>query len=419
MVGVIDLECVGCVPTTTDNSRQLTTSTRLQDDDSCVILDDTSNGLRARRSTSSQEDAVVVVSSSKQETGKRPAQEQDSMIPCEFCGVHFVVEEIISHQNVCMSSEVILVASPHLSAVESTNGSARSNSSLVQQTDREEALQELAKLEAEKVRLQSEREQLMAENQILKRRHQTVDSTLPASWILGPEKAFQLVILSLDSAEATDTILQWQKSGVQGVRIINIARIENRRLWQWYSMKKKDIADKNGGEANEYGKLWHGSDPRTIDTIVEHGFDHRVANMGGALGAGIYVATSSAYSHTYSMKGDVGLTTLQSLANMIQHRRKCSRGRGRAVAPVMYSAPQGPSTFTTPTATGHLKMLSCRALLGSVGGGAPGLRRPGPKPDGTLYDSVSSTGAITGGANFCIFDNNQVYPEFLITYARA
>ena len=48
--------------------------------------------------------------------------------------------------------------------------------------------------------------------------------------------------------------------------------------------------------------LFHGSDLETLNTIMREGFDARVSNMGGALGAGVYFAWSSHYSQSYSAK---------------------------------------------------------------------------------------------------------------------
>lgn len=53
------------------------------------------------------------------------------------------------------------------------------------------------------------------------------------------------------------------------------------------------------GESNEQF-LFHGAARATIATITREGFDIRVSNLSGALGAGTYFAFSSAYSHSYS-----------------------------------------------------------------------------------------------------------------------
>jgi len=60
------------------------------------------------------------------------------------------------------------------------------------------------------------------------------------------------------------------------------------------------------------------------------------------------------------------------------------------------------------------KMLYCRVLIGDLGPGKNGLRRPPEKMTffgkSVLYDSVG-TDAI-----YVVFDNHQCYPEYVIHY---
>lgn len=42
-------------------------------------------------------------------------------------------------------------------------------------------------------------------------------------------------------------------------------------------------------------QLFHGSHANNIPVILKDGFDHRVANMGGAMGAGVYFSPNSSY----------------------------------------------------------------------------------------------------------------------------
>jgi len=100
--------------------------------------------------------------------------------------------------------------------------------------------------------------------------------------------------------------------------------------------------------------------------------------MGGAIGAGVYFAHSSATSSSY-----VAGTASQK------------------------------------------KMLFCFVAVGEIGPGAHGLRRPPPKrtaPNkvGTagvvvgseeLYDSVGNDGGV-----YVVFDNYQAYPAYVIHY---
>ena len=45
---------------------------------------------------------------------------------------------------------------------------------------------------------------------------------------------------------------------------------------------------KNGKDPNEL-MLYHGSRAQAYHIIITEGFDHRVANMGGAIGAGMLI----------------------------------------------------------------------------------------------------------------------------------
>eukprot|EP01114_Cavostelium_apophysatum_P012700 TRINITY_DN2902_c0_g1_i1.p1 TRINITY_DN2902_c0_g1~~TRINITY_DN2902_c0_g1_i1.p1 ORF type:complete len:612 (-),score=194.07 TRINITY_DN2902_c0_g1_i1:8-1843(-) len=152
------------------------------------------------------------------------------------------------------------------------------------------------------------------------------------------------------------------KKGLPQVKINRIERIQNKPLWMWYFLKRKQIGANNKNNPNEM-HLFHGSRNDAYDIILKEGLDFRVANLGGSIGAGIYFATNSATSSGY-------------------------------VAANGYSK----------------KMLVCRVVLGSVGPGVHGLRRPPEKSKGKLHDSVGNA------AMYVIFDNHQSYPEYVIHY---
>ena len=112
---------------------------------------------------------------------------------------------------------------------------------------------------------------------------------------------------------------------------------------------------------------------------VREGFDFRVSQPGGALGTGAYFARCSGYSATYSVREPhavLGDGLIPNTARIVAGQR--------------------------PHA-----MLLCRVLLGRVGPGAQGLRKP---PAGA--DSVSDTVRSI----FAIFDNAQAYPEYMVEY---
>jgi len=152
--------------------------------------------------------------------------------------------------------------------------------------------------------------------------------------------------------------------GMPGGTIVRLERVQNKTLWTWYYLRKKAVSLKNNGNPNEK-KLYHGSRNDAYDIILKDGLDHRVANLGGAIGAGIYFGVSSGTSSGY----------------VVQHGKKTN------------------------------KMLYCRVTLGSVGPGQHGLRRPPEKKKGILHDSVGDHHTM-----FVVFDNHQAYPEYVIHF---
>lgn len=163
--------------------------------------------------------------------------------------------------------------------------------------------------------------------------------------------------------------------------ITRIERVQNKALWTWFYLKKQFMSKKTGG-CNER-LLFHGSKTNAYDIILRDGFDHRVADLGGMLGAGIYFAENSSYSVNY-------IPNVNNVNNNNYGKKKNNRFIQQNTKRMMY----------------------CRVLLGSVGRGANGIRRPPNKPySEELYDSVSNNGNI-----FAVFDNHQAYPEYIIHF---
>jgi len=174
---------------------------------------------------------------------------------------------------------------------------------------------------------------------------------------------FQCFDVSPYSAEYDKVISQWKK-GMPGVAVVRLERNQNKTLWMWYYLRRKMVGSANKADPNEEF-LYHGSRNDAYDAILKEGLDIRVANLGGAIGAGVYFATSSATS----------------------------------------------SGYVSSTAwNGVKKMLYCRVILGKVGPGKHGLRRPPEISKGKLYDSVGNQ------TMYVIFDNYQSYPEYIIHY---
>ena len=78
--------------------------------------------------------------------------------------------------------------------------------------------------------------------------------------------------------------------------IIKLQRISNRKLWERYCHRRREIIEENHDYANER-MLFHGSP--FINAIIQKGFDERHAYIGGMFGAGIYFAENSSKSNQY------------------------------------------------------------------------------------------------------------------------
>ena len=101
--------------------------------------------------------------------------------------------------------------------------------------------------------------------------------------------------------EMQTTIREHKDSGNSGgvfnrYNIIKIQRISNRRLWDRYKNRRKEILEENHDYANER-MLFHGSP--FLNAIIQKGFDERHAYIGGMFGAGIYFAENSSKSNQY------------------------------------------------------------------------------------------------------------------------
>jgi len=229
-----------------------------------------------------------------------------------------------------------------------------------------ESDEELARALKEKEDLQRELEEIKARSEMDTHVGISLNGIeFPEKWV---EQRSDYYIFDVQrNSNEWRQIEQHFTSTMGGVKC-NIQRIErnqNKTLWAFYYLKRHHVALKNKQDPNEQ-YLFHGSRVDAYETILKDGFDHRVAKMSGAIGAGIYFATHAATSTGYVTK-----------------------------APVK-------------------KMLYCRVTLGSVGVGQSGLRRPPEKTGGVLHDSV---GRVNGGNGmYVVFDNYQAFPEYTIYY---
>ena len=131
---------------------------------------------------------------------------------------------------------------------------------------------------------------------------------------------------------------------------------------------------KKAGSDPEERQLFHGTKSETANAICQQGFDWRVCGKHGTkYGKGSYFASKANYSHRY--------------------------------------------TSSQVTNRSYKQMFLARVLVGSYTIGDSSLNRPPPKnpfSPHVLFDSCCDN--MSNPALFVVFENNQSYPEFLITY---
>ncbi|XP_068921028.1 protein mono-ADP-ribosyltransferase PARP14-like [Petaurus breviceps papuanus] len=157
--------------------------------------------------------------------------------------------------------------------------------------------------------------------------------------------------------------------------IEKIQRIQNRRLWNSYKIKKMFMDDQNEHTDNER-HLFHGTNINSVSHVNNQGFNHNYAGkIEGAWGKGTYFAVDALYS-----------------ANDI---------------------------YSKPDVKGKKHMYYVRVLTGDYILGNQSFIVPPLKMDQDAqvqYDSVSDN--LSNPSLFVIFYENQAYPEYLITFRK-
>ncbi|XP_033112424.1 uncharacterized protein LOC117113242 [Anneissia japonica] len=156
--------------------------------------------------------------------------------------------------------------------------------------------------------------------------------------------------------------------------IIKLERVENYNCRAAYGRRKEIMIKTNCFDERQ---LFHGTEEENVDDICRENFDFRLSGkrIGAKYGNGAYFARNAKYANDYAEADD--------------HNIK--------------------------------KMFVARVMVGRYTRGTQGIRRPPYKdPENKsrgMYDSCVDN---TSDPNiFVLFDNHQVYPEYLITYSTA
>lgn len=197
----------------------------------------------------------------------------------------------------------------------------------------------------------------------------------PKNWRITEQKDLSehIMIVKVDESDSEyGDIKSLFFQSLQNVKIKSIDRIENGDLWENYMMKTSKMLKKQNGKLPGEKRVFHGTKDKYISAICNQGFDFRLNGQtsGTAYGKGCYFATNSSYSDSY--------------------------------------AEAGPDK----------SMFVAKILPGEYVRGNISYCRPPHKDESDqtsdLYDSCVDD--EEDPEIFVIFDNNQIYPEYLIRY---
>lgn len=171
------------------------------------------------------------------------------------------------------------------------------------------------------------------------------------------------------------------KETLPDVRIQNIERIQNKPLWEKYSIERKHMIERNGEDNVNELRLFHGSgkaDPRDIAKSSK-GIDFRYSSNDRKLmwGTGAYFAVNASYSNNYA----------HSLSGHHKGLKEI----------ILVGVLTGKSCNSEPN-----DRLRMPPLLTSSSSG------------GERYDTVNGE---TGGSKvYIVYDHDRSYPAYIITY---
>lgn len=196
--------------------------------------------------------------------------------------------------------------------------------------------------------------------------------SVPSNWDKNalPDFGFKLIPLS-KSAKEHNMIEKLFKFTMPQGKITSIQRIQNPSLWKVFQWQRDQMKERNGGKPVNEKYLFHGTDESLIDAICDQNFDWRMCGVHGtAYGKGSYFARDASYSDRYAR------------------------------------------------ATGTLNkiMFVALVLVGEYTKGRSSYVRPPPKTgSSTFYDSCVDS--ESNPSIYVIFEKQQIYPEYLISYS--
>ena len=214
----------------------------------------------------------------------------------------------------------------------------------------------------------------------------------PLHWAPQREDEARLVEVPSESAE-----FKWAAAAMElrnpSAVVERVERVQDVALYERYDVQRRQRAEQNGGDANERW-LFHGTGnaaPRLIWHDGDVGFDARFSS-------GVFFGDRAAYFSESAHYSDRGYAHMLCCG---QSRGNCACSRGS----------RGPSQM-------FLASVICGKSrdYGDCTDGS--LARPPALPDssGKLFASVTSTAAGPDHRMWVVWDNDQAYPRYLITY---
>ncbi|XP_059149960.1 uncharacterized protein LOC131936880 [Physella acuta] len=195
----------------------------------------------------------------------------------------------------------------------------------------------------------------------------------PANWemysaMANDEATFDLLCsVKLNSSEGLAVKDMFSRTFSGKAKLKSIQRVQKPQLWEKYYLKRKHMVEEIGLDKIKERALFHGTKKENIDLICQEGFDMRVPTANGdVFGKGIYFSPWSRYSKMYT--------------------------------------------------GGCEQMIIARVLCGNSTLGSSEMTRPPKDSSGRFYDTTVDN--LDRPLKFCVFDNSQCYPAYVIDYSK-
>ncbi|KAI0241416.1 hypothetical protein LSAT2_027767 [Lamellibrachia satsuma] len=205
-------------------------------------------------------------------------------------------------------------------------------------------------------------------------------------------------------------------------KVVRIQRVQNPVLWQFYSVKRKQMMRINGVDGLLETYLFHGTSKTVVEAICKNNFDWRLCGRHGtAYGKGSYFARDASYAHKYTTVDNAkSLTALTNLRQQFHMHSSNTLGPFIGAAVPTTHVPMHSLEAASDTPATHT-MFIARVLVGMCAQGYSSLCKPPPlnagDPYGKSFDSCINN--ISDPSIFVIFDNAQCYPEFIVDYTNV